>query len=149
MGYVVRTSGAVVENKMVENRTYPFESIALLNRLDMEIEVDICPVYIKHDLVMIVKSSDNYHRSTVSKNIEQIAFQLRKKFIKKDMGFSVVEYTDRHQKRDDDHEEWWQWRFNWVGNTALDGQRYLLSGSKIDKIKIALLSASSVFNDAM
>ncbi len=142
------SSGIVLEVKAAHSRVYPFETIVLLNRLDMEIDVDICSVRIDSDLVMIVKANEHHHRSTVSKNIEQIAFQLRKQYTKDDVGFSLIEYTDRHHNKKDTHEEWWQWRFNWVGSTPLDGQRYLLSSSKIEKIKTALLMNSSVFQDA-
>jgi hypothetical protein len=65
---------------VVDKSDYIFETIGLLNRLDMPIEVDVTKVFTDKALVIIVKSNKHYHRSTVSKNIEHIAFQLKKGF---------------------------------------------------------------------
>jgi hypothetical protein len=124
---------------MVDKKYYPFETIILMNRLDMEFNIDIMSVEIEDELVIIVQANENYHRTSVSKNIEQIACQLKKQWVKDGYSFSLVEYADKHHKRDD-YEEWWQWRFNWVGKTPLYGQRYFLSSSRIDRIKSSLLN---------
>lgn len=132
---VVSVLGVVVDKKV-----YGFKTMVLRNRLDMDIQVDVRHLLIKNEVVVIVRANDGYHRTSVSKNIEHIAFQLKDHFAREGLGFSVVEYADRHHKTDN-ADEWWQWRFNWVGRTALDGQRYLLSQSKIDVIKMSMLNS--------
>lgn len=122
---------------ILEKTSHLFNTLSLLNRLDMEFKLDVCIVELSGLLIAIVKAHEGFHRSIVSKNSEQIAFQLRKKFLKSDMDFSMVEYNLPHDK-DNSKAEWWQWRFNWVGSTPLQGQRYLLSLAKIRKITDAL-----------
>lgn len=115
-----------------------FKTITVNNRLNMEFEIDVNVALIENELIVIVKANEHYHRSTVSKNIEQIAFQLKKRFATKNNQLSIIEYIDRHQNQ----EEWWQWRFHWVGGTPLNGQRYLLSASKVEWVQCALLNDS-------
>jgi len=120
-----------------------FQTVTLLNRLDMAIEVDVRILSFEQETIIIVSANDNYHRTTVAKNIEQIAFQLKQMHSPDSPNFSLVEYAHVHYKKkssnnfstEKSNEEWWQWRFNWVGSTPLDGQRYLLSSSKIEHIK--------------
>lgn len=134
---VVSTSGVIVDKE-----NYGFQTVSLRNRLDMDIRVDIRPLLIKNEVVVVVRANEAYHRTTVSKNIEHIAFQLRNQYAHEGLGFSIVEYADRHHQKDD-YEEWWQWRFNWVGKTPLDGQRYLLSASKINVIQMSMANIAS------
>jgi hypothetical protein len=134
---VVSVLGVVVDKK-----NYGLQTIVLRNRLDMDIKVDVRHLLIKNEVVVLVRANDAYHRTSVSKNIEHIAFQLKDLFAREGLGFSIVEYADRHHKADS-ADEWWQWRFNWVGRTALSGQRYLLSQSKIDVIQLSLFNANA------
>lgn len=122
---------------IVDKARYSFETVELFNRLEMQIKVDILPVTIEDKLIVIVRANEGYHRTLVSKNIEQIAFQLKEKLSQEGLEFSIVEYVDRHYK-DGGDEQWWQWRFNWVGKTPLSGQRYALSASRVGVIQTAL-----------
>ncbi len=139
---VVSTSGVDMDKSV-----FCFQTVTLRNRLDMDIEVDLRILSLGKENVMIVSANENYHRTTVAKNIEQIAFQLKKIHSPDSSNFSLIEYAHVHYRKTAALEssslgssgERWQWRFNWVGNTPLDGQRYLLSSSKIESIKESML----------
>jgi hypothetical protein len=123
----------------VEKNHYSFEIIRLSNRLGMDFDIDLRLLLVENEQLVIVRANEHYHRSSVAKNMEHIAFQLKAMFAEKDLGFSIVEYRDRNNKKEA-CEEWWQWRFRWVGNTALDGQCYLLSATKAEWLKCVLLN---------
>ncbi len=117
-----------------------FETISVLNRLDMAINIDVAVACFEDKLIVIVKANSEYHRSTVAKNIEQIAFQLKQRFANYGRSISVVEYA--HAQHKNIKHEWWQWRLQWVGNTPLDAQRHALSPSKVRAIKNAMMRFS-------
>jgi len=126
----------------VEKEIDCFETISVLNRLGMEINIDVAAALIEDGLTLIVRANGEYHRSTVSKNIEQIAFQLKQRFTEKDEPLSVVEYTQPSHKTSSHKSvktEWWQWRFNWVGNTPLDAQRHALSSFAVRTINVEMM----------
>lgn len=113
----------------------------------MEIAVDLCVVDMPNECVIIIKANDQYHRTTIAKNIEQIAFQLRQQVGVSSEKVLFVEYTETYTRNKKEHaEEWWQWRFNWVGRTPLDAQRYLLSSSKIQLINDSLVAKEALKN---
>lgn len=107
---------------------YPFETVVLQNRLDMDIEVDLIHITIKDRKTIVIRANKNYHSSTIAKNIEHIAFQLKSQFNENGHPFSLIEYRQKSG------EEWWQWRFNWVGNTPLESESYRLSASTAQAI---------------
>jgi hypothetical protein len=123
----------------MEQQSYPFENIRIFNRLDMEIEIDICSVYIEDDLVVVVRANDRHHRSTVEKNIEHIAFQLKERFAPDKAELSIVEYVDRHSKLGQSP-EWRQWRFKWVGSSPMNASHHLLASFKLSTLHLALLN---------
>ena len=116
----------------MQDPTYPFETLILLNRLDMQIAVDIFTVTLKDKLIVVIKANKSHHKSTIAKNIEHFAFQLKERFHQESLLFSLVEYCDREE------EEWRQWRFNWVGNTPLESESYRLSTANSQAIKNAI-----------
>lgn len=123
----------------MEQQSYPFKTMRVFNRLDMEIEIDVCSVYIEDDLVVVVRANDRHHRSTVEKNIEHIAFQLKERFAPDTVELSIVEYVDRHSEMGQSP-QWRQWRFKWVGNSPLNATHHLLAPFKLDTIHLALLN---------
>ena len=126
-----------VDNVM-EKQLYPFEAIKVLNRLDMIIVIDICPVLIEDEMIILVRSNHNYHRSMVEKNIEHIAFQLQDQYVCDHQQFSLVECVDRHIKLGQPV-QLLQWRFKWVGNSPINGHSYPLPSAKLSQINMALL----------
>ncbi|MFT5420050.1 MAG: hypothetical protein ACI9D5_000791 [Candidatus Endobugula sp.] len=125
----------------MEKNDYSFELIRLSNRLGMDFDIDVRLLLVENEQLVIVRANRHHHRSSVAKNMEHIAFQLRAMFTEKNIGFSIVEYRDRSNTKET-CEEWWQWRFRWVGNTALDGQCYALSTTKAEWLKCILLNKS-------
>jgi hypothetical protein len=126
-------------NNVMEEPLYTFESIKILNRLDMMIVIDICPVLIEDEMIVLVRSNHDYHRSTVEKNIEHIAFQLQDQYVYDSQQFSLVECVDRHNKLGEPI-QWRQWRFKWVGNSPINGQSHPLSATRLNQINMAVLN---------
>jgi len=116
--------------------TYPFRSIVLRNRLRMDIEIDIIPITIQNLTTIVMRSHQNYHQSTIRNNIEHIAFQLKSRFGDIEHPFSLIEY------RQEPTEQWWQWRFNWVGCTPLKSEKYRLSSSRVQTVSDAIHQVS-------
>jgi hypothetical protein len=128
-----------VVNDVIEKQLYSFEPIKILNRLDMIIVIDICPVLIEDEMVMLVRSNHDYHRSAVEKNIEHIAFQLQDKYGDEHRQFSLVECVDRDKKLGQPI-QWRQWRFKWVGNSPINGLSHPLPSAKLNQINTAVLN---------
>jgi hypothetical protein len=105
----------------------------------MEIDIDVCFVYIEDDLVAVVRANDRHHRSTVEKNIEHIAFQLKERFTSDTVALSIVEYVDRHSEMGQSP-QWRQWRFKWVGSSPLNATHHFLAPFKFNTIHLALLN---------
>ena len=133
----VRMDKAV--SSLMEEQFYPFESIKILNRLDMTIIIDICPVQIENEMIILVRSNKDYHRSVIEKNSEHIAFQLRDQHVYDGQEFSLIECVDRHSKLNQPV-EWRQWRFKWVGNSPISGHFYPLPSVKLSQINMAVSS---------
>lgn len=131
-----------LENIM-EQSQYPFETVRVSNRLDMEIDIDICSIHADGELIIVVRANERYHRSSIEKNIEHIAFQLKQRYSPASKTLSIVEYVDRHA-RIGKPPEWRQWRFKWVGNSPVNSSHYLLSQSAFSNIHNALLSKPSL-----
>jgi len=123
----------------MEQPVYPFENIRVFNRLDMEIEMDICSLYIEDDLVLVARANEHYHRSTVEKNIEHIAFQLKERFAPDKAELLIVEYVDRHSQQGQTP-EWRQWRFKWIGSSPMSANHHILAPFKSNIIHLALLN---------
>lgn len=124
-----------------EKKSYPFKAVRLLNRLGMEIEIDICPVLIEDEMVMIIRSNHNFHRSVVEKSIEHIAFQLKEKYAHSEEKLIIVEHIDRHVKAEEPI-EWRQWRFTWVGNSAMNASHHSVPSSLLNRINFVLFDAN-------
>jgi len=116
-----------------EEQAYPFEPIKILNRLDMTIVIDVCPLQIEDEIFVLVRASHDFHRLTVEKNIEHIAFQLRNLYASDQQPFTFVEYVDRHNKPNQPV-EWRQWHFKWVGSSPMKGRYYPLPSAKLNQI---------------
>lgn len=115
-----------------------FSTLPLLNRLGMEIKLDVCVIEVDESVTAIVMAGEGFHHSIVSKNNEQIAFQLKQKLVQNNMSFSLLEYSISHHRDKTQTSEWWQWRYNWVGNTPLRGERHVLSTVKTKNITALL-----------
>ena len=138
-GAAVKVGMDKAVSHLMEDQFYPFESIKILNRLDMSIVIDICPVQIENEMIMLVRANKAYHRSVIEKNSEHIAFQLREQHVYDGQEFSLVECVDRHSKQDQPV-EWRQWRFKWVGNSPINGHSYPLPSVKLSQINMAVTS---------
>lgn len=103
---------------------YPFESIFVRNRLGQGMTLSICPFTLSADHVCaLVAVPKGMHWAVLSKNAEYFVLQLRERFSRTVKKFSMFELrTD-----DDGNEQWYGWKFNWVSNTPLDANSYLLS----------------------
>ena len=113
----------------------PFKTLPLLNRLGMDIEVDVLILEAVQTLQVVICANKNHHRSTIPKNIEHIAFQLNKQLnVNGDKTFSLIEYRNRQAP------QWLQWRFNWVGNTPLEGESHELPKNQTLQLKDTILA---------
>lgn len=121
----------------------PFKTHTLLNRLGMSIDIDILLLDGASTLQAIVSSNKNHHRSTIPKNIEHIAFQLNKTFNSGNLKeFCLMEYRYRQQ------EEWLNWRFNWVGNTPLEGESHPVPAHQLSEIKGSITALNEPLQSA-
>lgn len=106
---------------------YPFESILIRNRLGQGMKLFVYSFSITPDHVcVLVALPDDMHESLLAKNAEYIILQLRERFSRTVKTFSMIELC----LDDAGREQWYGWQFNWVGNTPMEPQRYLLSQQK-------------------
>lgn len=131
----------------MEPSSYPFETIRIHNRLDMEIDIDLCSIDIEDELVLIVRANERYHRSTIEKNIEHIAFQLKQRYAPTGDALTMVEYVDRHTRKGQSP-TWRQWRFKWVGSSPMSANHHALSKPMLNHVHHAMLNKREVLQQA-
>jgi len=122
---------------------FPFEPVLVRNRLGQGMSLQVYPFSLSSDHVcVLVKIPEGYHHSLLSKNAENVVFQLRDRFSRKVKNFSMIEF-----RVDDEIQEeiWCAWQFNWIGNTPIESKSYRLNEQKINyyKNKIAGLDQAS------
>ncbi|MGS2717255.1 hypothetical protein ACVBE9_03710 [Eionea flava] len=131
----------------MESSSYPFEAIRIHNRLDMEIDIDLCSIHIEDELILVVRANERYHRSTIEKNIEHIAFQLKQRYAPTSTTLSIVEYVDRHIKAGQSP-KWRQWRFKWIGNSPMNANHHGLSKPMVNHVHHAMLNKQEILQQA-
>ena len=112
-----------------------FNSLPLLNRLDMPITIDAAVIRLNNTICIVIKTHKNDHPSVISKNIEHIAFQMNSDYRQNNKPVSIIEYRENPKNQSP---EWRQWQFQWVGNTPLNGEDYPINTARIKSIKEAL-----------
>ncbi|GEM_PF-1678348 len=128
--FVVEGNHKVVDENNVEKKHAAldmlshFKSVLVDNRLGQRVELFVFSARIAVDRVcLLVRVPEGTHYSVFAKNAELFAFQLRERMAGAMKNFSLVEVRlDSHKQLD----EWFGWRFQWVGMTPLSGKAYPL-----------------------
>jgi len=109
-----------------------FRKVSLKNRLGEAMEVLVYPLNVsaKH-IYLLLALPQSMHPAVFAKNAEYIAHQLRQSCPSLEQGFSLVEM--RKEKNKD--EVWYDWKFNWVGDTPIDSQCSILTLQKKSYLK--------------
>ena len=114
---------------------YQLKPVTVKNRLgeSMDVLVHSFATSPNH-ICVLVATPKKMHASAFAKNAEYIAHQLRKRFHSHAKGFSVIEIRNEKSKETegdtDTVKSWHDWKFNWVGDTPVDSQCYVLSAQK-------------------
>jgi hypothetical protein len=117
------------------NKMYTLKPVSVKNRLGESMDVLVHSFATSDDHVcMLVATPKKMHASAFTKNAEYIAHQLRKRCHYQAKGFSIIEIRSEKVNGNNDvketEESWYDWKFNWVGDTPIDSKCYTLSAQK-------------------
>lgn len=118
---------------------YQLKPVSVKNRLGELMDVLVHSFVTSADHVcVLVAAPKKMHASVFTKNAEYIAHQLRQRCNLHTKGFSVIEIRNEKVSEKmieqgiekDSSETWYDWKFNWVGDTPVDSQCHALSAQK-------------------